>query len=125
MFVYGKQIFHLIPCLNQNAQDAVCLAARTGGNTFGHFFLNHSGATGNQVFVVQHFKKDLAGYIIRIVTGEDKRSAVKQLLQFQLQKVIFYDVSFQSGEVLTQIGNRFKIKLYHFHFTSFFHQELG
>ena len=33
---------------------------------------------------IQHLKKDLTGYIIRIVTGENKGGAIKHLLQFQL-----------------------------------------
>ena len=40
-------------------------------------FLDHSGTTGYQVFVIQHFKEYLAGYIIRIVAGQDKRFSVK------------------------------------------------
>ena len=32
---------------------------------------------GYQVFVIQHFKEYLAGYIIRIVAGQDKRFSVK------------------------------------------------
>ena len=34
--------------------------------------LDHSGTTGYRVFVIQHFKEYLAGYIIRIVAGQDK-----------------------------------------------------
>ena len=42
MFVYRKEIFHLVPCLDEHAQDAVSLASRTCGDSFGHFFLDIS-----------------------------------------------------------------------------------
>lgn len=77
MFVYGEQVFYFVPGLYQDTENAVCLASGTGGNAFGHFFLDHSGTTGYQVFVIQHFKEYLAGYIIRIVAGQDKRFSVK------------------------------------------------
>ena len=52
MFVYGEQVFHAVPGLNQYAQNAVGLVARTSRDAFGHFLLNHARAAGNQVLVV-------------------------------------------------------------------------
>ena len=95
MFADSEQIFHFIPCLYQYAKDTVCLAARSGCNTFGYLFLNHSRATGDDIFVVQHLEKDLAGNIIRVITSQYERLPVEQPVKIHFQEVILDDVVFQ------------------------------
>ena len=125
MFVYGEKIFYTIPCLYQYAQDAIRLTARSGGNTFGHFFLYHTGTTRYQFFVIQHLEEYLAGYIIRIVSCQYKRLPVEQALEIHFQEVIFNDVVFQRRIFFTQIGYGLIIQFHHLHRTFFSHQKLG
>ena len=125
VLVHRKEVFHLVPGLNQYAQDAVRLASGAGGDAFGHFFLYHSCAARNQVFVIQHLEKNLARYVIRVVACQYKRLSVENVFQFQLEEVVFDDVSFEGGEVFFQISHRFEVQLHDFHFAVLLHQELG
>ena len=78
MFVHRKQVFHFIPSLDKNAQNAIRFVARSCGYAFCHFFLYHARAARDKVFVVQHLEKYLAGDIIRIVPGQYERFSVEQ-----------------------------------------------
>lgn len=79
MFVYGEQVFHAVPGLNQYAQNAVGLVARTSrGPAFGHFLLNHA-RSWDQVALIEHLEEYLAGNVVGIVAGQHKRLSVEKL----------------------------------------------
>ena len=92
MFVYGEQVFHAVPGLNQYAQNAVGLVARTSRDAFGHFLLNHARAAGNQVLVVEHLEEYLAGNIVGIVAGQYKRLSVEKLPEVHFQEILLDDM---------------------------------
>ena len=124
MFVYSKQIFDIVPRLNQDAQDTVCLIARCSGYALCHFLLYHTCATGNQLFVVQHLKEDLTGYIIGIVAGQHERVPLKSAVQVHFQKIILYDILLQRREMLAKVSYRLKVDLHHLHQSGLLNQEL-
>ena len=95
MFADGKEIFYFIPCLYQYAQDAVGFAARSGSDTFGYFFLYHSGTARDDVLVFQHLEKYLAGDVVRVITGQYERLSVEQPVKVHFQKIVFDNVIFQ------------------------------
>ena len=123
--MHRKEIFHLVPSLDQYAQDTVGLAPRSGSDAFRHFLLNHTGAARNQVFVVQHLEEYLARYVVRVVACQYKRLSLEYVFQLQFQEIVFDDVSFQGGEVFFQISHRFEVEFHHFHFAFLLHEELG
>ena len=125
VFADGEQIFYLIPCLYQYAEDTVSFAARSGGNTFGYFLLDHARTTGDNILVIQHFKEYLTGDIIRVITCQYERLAVEQPVEIHFQEVIFNDVVFQRRIFFTQIGYGLIIQFHHLHRTFFSHQKLG
>ena len=55
----GEKIFDMIPSLNQHGEDAILLIARLRGHTQGYLMLDHTCATGYEVFIVEHLKEDL------------------------------------------------------------------
>ena len=125
MFVDCKQIFHPVPGLDQYAQDTISLAAGTSCHAFGHFFLDHSRTTGDQVFIIQHLEKNLTGDIVWIITRQHERFSFEQLSQVHFEKVLFNDVVSQSRKVFAQIGHGFKVEFHHFERSFLGHEELG
>ena len=66
------KIFYIIISLEQHGENAIRFLARFGGQAFRYFFLDHTRANGDTVFVVQHLKEDLRGDIIRIIADDIK-----------------------------------------------------
>lgn len=95
MLAYGEEVLHAIPGLYQYAQNTVRLAARTGGDALGDLFLYHARAAWYQVLVVQHFKENLAGYVIGIITRQYEWLSVEQALQIHFQEIVLYDIILQ------------------------------
>ena len=125
MFADSEQIFHFIPCLYQYAEDTVSFAARSGGNTFGYFLLDHARTTGDNILVIQHFKEYLTGDIIRVITCQYERLAVEQPVEIHFQEVVLDDMIFQRRISFAKISYRFIVHFHDFHRPFFFHQELG
>ena len=92
MLVYGEQVFHAVPGLNQYAQNAVGFVARMSRDAFGHFLLNHARAAGNQVLVVEHLEEYLAGNVVGIVSGQHKRLSVEKLPEVHFQEILLDDM---------------------------------
>ena len=92
VFMHGEEVFHVVPSLDKHAEDAICLAAGRGGDAFGHFFLYHAGAAGDEVLVVEHLEEDLAGYVVGVVAGKDERGALEYGAEVELQEVVFDDM---------------------------------
>ena len=124
MFVYGEEVFHPVPRLDQHAQYAVGLAARRCGDALGHFLLYHARATGNQVFVFQHLEEYLAGDVVGIVPGQHERLSVEQAFEVHLQEVVLDDVVLQFRIVVAQVGHRLVVHLHHLERAFLLQQEL-
>ena len=58
-WLYGKEILHIIPSLNKHRQDAILFVAWLRGHAYSHLVLNHTGATGNQILIVEHLEENL------------------------------------------------------------------
>ena len=86
----GEEILHMIPCLNQYGEDAILLVARLRGHAQGHFVLDHTRATGNEVFVVEHLEEYLRGDVVGIVACQDERLSVKNIMEIHPQEVSTY-----------------------------------
>ena len=87
-FIYSKAIFDIVPALQQHAQNAISFASGRGGNALGNFFLDHPHHFRNAVPVFQHFKKYLAGNVVREI-ADNRHIIGKQLLQIAFQKIGF------------------------------------
>ena len=74
-----KQIFDIIPCLNQHGKDAVGFIARLGSHAQGYLMLYHARTAGYQLAIVDHLEEYLRGDIIGIVARQHKLLAVEHL----------------------------------------------
>jgi small subunit ribosomal protein S5 len=82
----GEKVFHVVPCLHQDAQHTVGLGTGQSGHAFGHFLLYHARATGNKLFVFQHLEENLAGDVVGIVARQDEGLSLKNLFKIHLVK---------------------------------------
>ena len=63
--VHGKQIFDVIPRLQEHRQDAVLLRPRRLRDPYGDLLLDHAPALGNEIAVFQHLEKKEAQNLYR------------------------------------------------------------
>ena len=116
----GEKIFHVIPQLHQDTQDAIRLIAWLSRKTLCHFFLNHACAAGNEVAIVEHFEKNLARDVVRIITRKHERASVEHMFEVHFQEVVLNDaLSFELRISLSEVSHTLKINLCHFHLTLF------
>ena len=109
MFIYCEQIFYIIISLQKHGQNTVRFLAWFGRQPLGYFFLNHTRANRNTVFVIQHLKEDLTADVIRIITDHVELPFGNQLIQIQLQEIALHQI--QLRVPLTQISNRLAVNL--------------
>ena len=88
----GEEIFHVVPRLDEHAQDAILLVAGLRRHAQGHLVLNHARAAGDEVAVVEHLEENLRRDVVGVVAREHKRLATKHLVQIHAQEVLAQDV---------------------------------
>ena len=52
--------------------------------------LDHTRTTGNEVFVVEHLEEDLRGDVVGIITCQDERLSVEDIMEIHPQEVSTY-----------------------------------
>ena len=85
-----KEVFHVIPRLNQHRQDAVLLIARLRSHTNRHLMLDHTRTTRNQILVIEHLEENLGGDVVRVVAREHELLPVEDLMQIHTKEVTTY-----------------------------------
>ena len=106
-----KEIFHIIPRLNQYRQDAVLLIARLRGHTNRHLVLDHTRTTRNQILVVEHLEENLRGDVVGVVACEHELLPVEDLMQIHAEEVATYYIIIKAGEVLSEISHTLTVDL--------------
>ena len=101
----GKQVLHIVPRLDEYAEDAILLIAWLGSHAHSHLVLYHTRTTGYEVFIVEHLKEDLRRNIVGIVARQHKLLTIEHLLQVHPQEVGTQDILAQLREVLVEIGH--------------------
>ena len=76
----GKEIFDIIPSLNQYRQDAILLIAWLLSHAESHFVLNHTSTTRNQVLVVEHLEEYLRRDVVGIIARQHKLLTIEHLV---------------------------------------------
>ena len=121
----GEEVFHVVPQLYEHTQDTIGLVARSRGQSFGHFLLNHARAAGDVIPIFEHLEKDLARNVVGIIAREYKLLSVEDMLEVHFQKVVFDDLLFELGEVLAEIVHTLKIDFGHLHLAPLRQEKLG
>ena len=104
--------------MHQHAQNTVGLATGSRSQAFGHFFLDHTGATRDEIAVFEHLEEDLARDVVGIIAREHKLTSVENVFEVHLQEIIFDDLLLKLGEVLPKILHTFEVDFHHLHLTS-------
>ena len=121
----GEEIFDIVPGLNQDRQDTILFVAWLRGHTKGHFMLDHTRTTGDEILVVEHLEEYLRGDVIRIVSCQHKLLSIENLPQVHPEEISTYYIIIQAGEMLTKIGHRLTVDFHHLEGTGFLHEILG
>ena len=82
-----EKVFDIVPRLHQHGEDAVGFRAGLGGHAEGDFVLNHTGATGNQIAVVEHLEKNLRGNVVGIVAREYEGAIAKDFVEVHAEEI--------------------------------------
>lgn len=115
MFGYSKQIFGIVPYLQQHAQYAACLGAFGSTDAFGHFALQHAAALLHQIAVVEHFEKYLRRYVVWIIAYEAEFLSMRQPGKVEPQKIgLDYTVAGQPGDISrAKVFHTLAVELHH------------
>ena len=124
VLVDSEEILHVVPCLDEDGEDAVGLVAGLGGDAQGHLTLYHSSAAGDEVFVVEHLEEYLTGYVVGVVAGEHEGMALEELLQVHAQEVLADDVVAELWERRIEVLDAFLVDFHGFHLTRLLHEKL-
>ena len=122
--LHGEEVLHIVPRLQQYAQDAVSLASRSCRHALRYFLLYHARATGNEFLVVEHLEENLAGDIIGVVARKYERRSSEGALQVHLQEIVLNDAVLQFGIRATEVLHTFVVNLHNLHLPRLLHQEL-
>ena len=112
-WLYGKEILHMIPSLNQYRQNAILLITRLRGHAHSHLVLNHTCTTWDQILIVEHLEKNLRGDIIGIVARQDELLTVEHLVQIHPQEISTYYIIREARIMLLKIGHRLTVDLHY------------
>lgn len=122
---YRKKVFAFIPGLGKHAEDAVFLIARRGNDAAGHFLLKHAGHLRDEVAMLKHSEKDLAGNIVGEIANQGEGPAIKQLVEIQLQKIALHDMFPPRRMFVVQPGDHVLIGFNGLEMREPFHQATG
>ena len=82
-----EKVFDIVPRLHQHGEDAVGFRAGLGGHAEGDFVLNHAGAAGNQIAVVEHFEENLRGNVVGIVAREHEGATAEDFVEVHAEEI--------------------------------------
>ena len=83
-----EKVFDIVPRLHQHGEDAVGFRAGLGGHAEGDFVLNHAGAAGNQIAVVEHFEENLRGNVVGIVAREHEGATAEDFVEVHAEEIV-------------------------------------
>ena len=89
-WLYGEEIFDMIPRLNQNGENAILLVAWLRGHAYSHLVLDHACTAGYQILISKHLEENLRGDIVGIVARQDKLLAIEHLLEIHAEEIATY-----------------------------------
>ena len=105
MLIDGEEVLHIIPRLQEDAQDTVVLVARRGCQTLGDLALEHTSAAGDALAVVKHAEEDLRGDVVGVVADEGEGSVTREVVfDGDLEEVTLDDTPFECGEMRLEVG---------------------
>ena len=88
MFGYSKEVFCLVKGLSEYREDPIGLASWALTDTFGYFFLEHTGKLRNECPDLKELKDYLGGDIIGEVSYDRKRFFGKVTNQVERKKIL-------------------------------------
>ena len=95
MLIHRKEVLDIIPCLQEDTEDAVVLVARGRRQTLGNLPLQHTRAERDALPIVQHTKKDLRRNIVWVIPNKTKGEvSSKVFLNGDTQEVPLDNASF-------------------------------
>ena len=106
----SKQVFDIIPSLQQHRKNAVSLGARFFGYTFGDLFLDHADYFRYPLFMVQNLEENLGGDIVREVADYGERLR-KYLFEPKFKEIRLHQSSLHASEMGEEIVNGFSVYL--------------
>ena len=89
ILINREQIFHIIPRLDEHAENAVGLGTRLSLHALCHLTLNHTRAARNQILVINHLEEYLRRDIVGVIAGQHERLTVEELMEVHAEEVAF------------------------------------
>lgn len=83
----GEEVLDIVPSLDEDRENAVCLRTRLGSHAQGHLTLNHARTAGDEVAVIEHFEEDLRRDIVGVVASKDKLATTKKFAEIHAEEV--------------------------------------
>ena len=126
MLIDGEEVLHIIPRLQEDAQDAVVLVAWRRRQTLGDLTLEHTGAAGDALAVVEHTEEDLRGDVVGVVADEGEGSVAREVVfDGDLEEVALDDTPLERGEMRLEVGYRLGVDLDDVRVVALLEEELG
>ena len=126
MLIDGEEVLHIIPRLQEDAQDAVVLVAWRGRQTLGDLTLEHAGAAGDALAVVKHAEEDLRGDVVGVVADEGEGGIAREVVfDGDLEEVTLDDTPLECGEMRLEVGYRLGVDLDDVRVVALLQEELG
>jgi len=121
----GEEILYMIPSLNEHREDAVLLVAGLRGHAHSYLVLNHTGAAGNEVLIVEHLEEYLRRDVVRIIAGKHKLLPVEHLAKVHAQEIAGDNIVREARKILLQILYTLAVDLDYLEGTGLLYQILG
>lgn len=86
-----EKVFDIVPRLHQHGEDSVGFRTRLGGHAEGDLVLNHAGAAGYQIAVVEHFEENLRGNVVGIVACKHEGATAEDFVEVHAEEIVLYN----------------------------------